>query len=116
MGQAREGAQMRALAREVDLEILSPISWESRGGDPKDRLDAESHDEAMARAYLVSPYVEKLLEDALDELRSRASGEGVLRIKDPCQAEAAVRNYVRVLNQALVTRLGSFTTGRSGLA
>eukprot|EP00929_Paragymnodinium_shiwhaense_P070148 TRINITY_DN35506_c0_g1_i1.p1 TRINITY_DN35506_c0_g1~~TRINITY_DN35506_c0_g1_i1.p1 ORF type:complete len:1174 (+),score=202.74 TRINITY_DN35506_c0_g1_i1:163-3684(+) len=111
--QVRENAQMRALAREVDLEILNPIAATTRGSTPSERgqLDPEEAGEAAARLPLVPLYMDKLLEDTLDELGNRASGEGVLRVKDPPQAEASIRNYVRVLHEALISRLNSCMPG-----
>jgi len=109
--QTREGSQLKALAREVDTGILVVVAAQQSqdkaavGCAGCDDAALELDRSAAHRLQFVKPYTEQLLQDALKDLAGRVEGEGVLRVKDPKQAEDAVRAYVNQVSEALSLRL-----------
>jgi len=100
--QGGPAGQLRMLARDIDVQILS-AAGASRANPDVHAAVAVPH--AFARLELVEPYIDMLQRDALEDLALRAGGDGVLRVRNPGQAEAAMRGWITQLEQAIVARL-----------
>merc|ERR1712232_1083128 len=101
-------AQLRALARDLDAQILVAAAAAAAAGDP----NRQAIPSPNARLILVKTYLELLRRDALGDL-PRRSLENASRSRDPGQAEGAVRACIGALEKALFVRLSPAEPNRS---
>lgn len=94
--QGAQQSQLRALARDVDAQVLCAAATPSPGGGAPS---------VEARMAVVLPYVELLRGDGLQDIAHHNSAGEALSPSEACQAEAAVRACIVQLERALVARL-----------